>query len=105
MDGEGRVGLEFLVQGEEDFVIGYGDDFGAVEEAVGDDIEDLAGLGAEDAGEVVGLLADEGGLSGVAGLRGPRVGDPAAAGHRNSCQLQVAGSQLKKHSCQLQVVS
>ncbi len=40
-------------------------DFGAVEEAVGYDVEDLAGLGAQDAGEMQRLLAGEGGLSGV----------------------------------------
>ena len=54
-------------------------DFGSVEEAVGDDVEELAGLGAQDAGEVDGLLAGEGGVGGMAGLRGPGVGDEAAA--------------------------
>ncbi len=56
----------------------FGDagDFGAVEEAVGDDVVDLAGFGAEDAGEVGGLVAGEGGGGG-----GPGVGDQAAAGH------------------------
>ena len=59
------------------------DDLGAVEEAVGDDVVDLAGLGAEDAGEVEGLIAGEGGGGG-----GPGVGDEAAAGHDwSSCTL------------------
>ena len=72
MDGEGCVGFEFFVEGEGDFGVGYGGDLGAVEEAVGDDVEDLAGLGAEDAGEMRGLLAGEGGVGGVAGLRETR---------------------------------
>ena len=46
---------------------------------------DLAGLGAEDAGEVGGLVAGEGGGGG-----GPGVGDPAAAGHGFRC-LCVSG--------------
>jgi hypothetical protein len=68
MDGQGGVGFELFVEGEVDFAsLGDGGDLGAVEEAVGDDVEDLAGLGAEDAGEVDGLLAGEGGVGGVAG--------------------------------------
>ena len=35
-------------------------DLGAVQEAAGDDIEDLPGLGSQDAREMGGLLADEG---------------------------------------------
>ncbi len=62
MEWEGGVGFEFFVKGEEDFVVGDAGDFGAVEEAVGDDVEDLAGFGAEDAGEVGGLVAGEGGV-------------------------------------------
>ena len=81
VDGQRGVGLEFLVQGEGDFGVGDGGDLGAVEEAVGDDVEDLAGLGAEDAGEMGGLLAGERGVGGMAGLRRPGVGDQAAA-HR-----------------------
>jgi len=37
-----------------------------VEEAVGYDIEELAGLGAQDASEVDGLLAGESGVGGMA---------------------------------------
>ncbi len=76
MEGEGGVGLEFFVEGEEDFCFGDARDFGAVEEAVGDDVVDLAGCGAEDAGEVSGLVSGEGGGGG-----GPGVGDEAATGH------------------------
>jgi hypothetical protein len=83
MDGECRVGFQLFVEDEGDFGVGYGGDFGAVKEAIGDDVVDLAGLGAEDAAKVVGLLAGEGGVGGVAGLGGPGVGDPAAA-HKDS---------------------
>ena len=76
MQGKGGVGLELFVEGEEDCVFADGGDFSAVEEAVGDDVEDLAGLGAEDACEVNGLVAGEG-----SGGGGPGVGDPATAGH------------------------
>jgi hypothetical protein len=67
------------VKCEENFRVGYGCDFSAVEEAVGDDVEDLAGLGAQDTGEVGGLLAGEGGVGGVAGGRREGVGYEAAA--------------------------
>jgi hypothetical protein len=87
VDGEGCVGFQLFVEGEADFGVfsiargaDFGD-FGAVEEAVGYDVEELAGLGAQDASEVDGLLAGEGGVGGVAGLRRPGVGDEAAA-HR-----------------------
>jgi len=79
MDRQGGVGFELFVQGEEDFGFRYGGDLSAVQEAVGDDVEDLARLGAEDAGEVLGLLAGKGGVGGVAGGGGESVGDPAAA--------------------------
>jgi hypothetical protein len=49
MDGQGCVGFEFFVEGEEDFYIRDRCDLGAMEEAVGYDIEELAGLRAEDA--------------------------------------------------------
>ena len=89
MDGQRGVGFEFFVEGEEDFLVGDGGDLGAVEEAVGDDVEDLAGLGAQDAGEVGGLLAGERGVGGVAGCGRPGVGDEAAS-HR---QLSVLSCQ------------
>ena len=73
VDGEGCVSFQLFVEGEEDFgllVIAGGGadfgDFGAVEEAVGNDVEELAGLGAEDVSEMDGLLAGEGGVGGVA---------------------------------------
>ena len=101
VDGEGCVGFQLFVEGEEDFGVlliaargaDFGD-FGAVEEAVGDDVEELAGLGAEDAGEVDGLLAGEGGVGGMAGLRGPGVGDEAAAviGQVQGTRYEVRGS-------------
>ena len=76
MKGKSCVGLEFFVEGEEDFLFVDADDFGSVEEAVGDDVVDLAGSGAEDSGEVDGLVAGEGGGGGGGG-----VGDEAATGH------------------------
>ena len=57
-------------------VFGDAGDFGSVEEAVGDDVVDLAGCGAEDSGEVGGLVASEGGGGGSGG-----VGYEAATGH------------------------
>ena len=76
MEWKSGVGFEFFVEGEEDFGVVDAGDFCAVEKASGDDVEDLAGLGAEDAGEVCGLVAGEGGSG-----RRPVVGDPATAGH------------------------
>ena len=93
MEGEYGVGFELFVEGEADF--GFGDvrDFSAVEESVGDDVEDLAGFGTEDAGEVEGLVACEGGGGGVSGVGGVGVGDPAAASHKwlwaMRCEVQV----------------
>jgi hypothetical protein len=95
VDGEGRGGLQLFVEGEEDLgvlIVAAGaefGDFGAMEEAVGDDVEDLAGLGAQDAGEMGCLFACEGGVGGMAGLRRPCVGDEAAA-HKGGCWLLVA---------------
>jgi len=76
MEGESGVGLELFVEGEEDLALGDTCDLGAVEEASGDDIVNLAGRGAEHAREVGGLIAGEG-----CGVSGPGVSDPAAAGH------------------------
>ena len=76
MKRKGGVGRELFVEGEVDLVFGDADDFCAMEEAVGDDVVDLAGLRSEDAGEVMGLVAGEGGRGG-----GPCVGDEAATGH------------------------
>jgi hypothetical protein len=76
MEGKGGVGFELFVEGEEDLGFGDAGDFSAVEEAVGDDVVDLAGFGTEDAGEVDGLVAGEGCGGGGAG-----VGDPTTAGH------------------------
>ena len=80
VDGQGGVGFEFFMEDEADFGLGDGGDLGAVEEAVGDHVEDLAGLRAEDAGEVRGLLASEGGGGGVAGLGRPGVGRSSGGG-------------------------
>ncbi len=79
VDGERGVGFELFVEEEVDLSVGDGGDLGAVEEAVGYDVVDLAGLGAQDAGEVGGLVAGEGGVSGVAGGGGEGVGYEAAA--------------------------
>ena len=76
MEREGRVGGELFVEHEMDEVVVNGGDFGSVEEAVGDDVVDLAGFGAEDAGEMSGLVAGEGRSGG-----GPGVGDEATTGH------------------------
>ncbi len=100
MDGKGGVGFKFFVKDEGHFGIGDGRDLGAVEEAVRYDVKDLAGLGAQDAGEVGRLLAGEGGMGGVAGLGRPSVGDPAAACHKGSCKLQVTGCQIEKRGRQ-----
>ena len=81
VDRKGSVGFEFLVQGEGDAVGGDGGDFGAVEEAAGDEVVDLTGLGTEDASKVGGLIAGEGG--GVL-VTVPGVGYEAAAGHEVS---------------------
>ncbi len=80
-EGESCVGFELFVEEKIDLVFGDGGDFGAVEEAVGDDVVDLARGGAEDSGEMGGLIADEGG-----GGRGPGVGDEAATGHGPSLE-------------------
>jgi hypothetical protein len=76
VEGKGSVGLEFLVEGEEDLIFADAGDLGPVEEASSYDVEDLAGFCAEDSGEVGGLIAGEGGGGG-----GPGIGDEAAAGH------------------------
>ena len=76
MEGKGGVRFEFFVEREDDFAFVDADDFGAVEEAASDDIEDLAGSGAEYADEVGGLVAGQG-----SGVSGPGVGDPATARH------------------------
>ena len=86
VEWEGSVGLEFFME-EEVYARGVRarvdvGDLGAVEEAGGDDVEDLAGLGTEDAGKMEGLVADEGGGGGVAGFGGVEVGNPAASGHK-----------------------
>jgi hypothetical protein len=76
MEGKSGAGFELFVEGEVDFLFAYVGDLGAVEEAVGDDVVDLAGGGAEDACEVSSLVAGEGGGGG-----GPGVGDEAATSH------------------------
>jgi hypothetical protein len=52
-----------------------------MQKAIGDDVEDLAGLCAQHASEVLRLLSGERGVGWVAGGRRPGVGDEAAAGH------------------------
>src|ERR1700730_12379620 len=76
VEREGGVGGELFVEGEVDFLFGDAGDLGAVEEAVGDYVVDLAGFGSEDSGEVGGLGAGERGGGG-----GPGVGDEATGGH------------------------
>jgi len=81
MEREGGVGLKLFVEGELNAGFADVDDFGAVEEAVGYDVVGLAGSGAEDSGEVRGLVAGEGGGGGS-----PGVGDEAATGHEPSLE-------------------
>ena len=76
MEGKSCVGLKLFVELEVNLVFVDFGDFGAMEEAVGDNVVDLAGNGAEDSGEVGGLVAGEG-----CGGGGPGVGDEAATGH------------------------
>ena len=81
VDGQGGVGLQLFMEREEDFSFRDSSDLAAVEKAIGYDIVGLTGLGAQDTGEMIGLLAGESGVRGMAGLRRPCVGDPAAS-HR-----------------------
>lgn len=81
MEGKYGVGLELFVQGEVNAVEGDGGDLGTVQEAAGDQVVDLPWFGAQDAGEVGGLVAGEGGGLQVAI---PGVGDEAAASHGDS---------------------
>jgi hypothetical protein len=60
VERKGGVGFEFLVEDEVNFggfAAADAGDLSPVKEASGDDVVDLAGLGAEDAGEVYGLVA------------------------------------------------
>src|SRR5271154_5729378 len=90
MEREGGVGGELFVEEEFDASVFFvaagadGGDLGAVEEAVGNDVVDLTGGGAEDAGEVGGLIAGE-----RCGGGGPGVGDEAATGHAFEFSLGV----------------
>ena len=63
---------------EGDLIFANADHFRTMEKAAGNDIENLARLRAQHAGEVRGLIADERGGS---SLCIPGVGDPAAARH------------------------
>jgi hypothetical protein len=76
MERKGGVGGEFFVEKEVNCLFADLRDFGAVEESAGDDVVDLTWFSAEDAGEMGGLVAGEGGGGG-----GPGVGDEAATGH------------------------
>ena len=78
MEWKSGVGFEFFVEGEGDEIGGDGGDLGAMEEAAGDEIVGLAGLGPEDASKMGGLVAGEGG--GVA-VAVPGICYEAAASH------------------------
>ena len=82
VEREGGVGFELFVEGEGDALVVWLEldegDGGAVEEAAGDEVEGLAGFGAEDAAEVERLRAEQ---IGGGGGSIPAVGDEAAAGH------------------------
>jgi hypothetical protein len=73
------VGLEFFMQHEVDSVRRYCRDLRAVQEARGDDVEDLSNFSTQYAAQVEGLLAGQCGVCGVSGCGGTRVGDPSAA--------------------------
>jgi len=77
MEGESGVSQHLFMQQKNNFRIGHGDDFGAVKVPAGYDVKDLAGLGAEDAREMLRLRAGERSVGCVEG-----VGDPAASCHR-----------------------
>ena len=72
------VSFKLFVQRENDFAVGDGEDFGAVQKAVRNYVKNLSGLGAEDAREVRGLVAGE-----RCGCVGEGVGDEAAARHES----------------------
>ncbi len=77
MEGEGGVSQHLFMQQKNNFGIGHGDDFGPVKVSAGDDVEDLAGLGAEDTREVLRLHSGKRSM-----CCSVRVGDPAASCHR-----------------------
>lgn len=91
MERKGGVGGELFVEGEVNARFGNTGDLGSVEEAVGDDVVDLAWFGAEDSGEVRGLIAGEGGGGGS-----PSVGDEAATGH--AFEFSLRGWKLARHA-------
>jgi hypothetical protein len=71
------------VQHKVDAVVSDCSDFGAVKKSGGDDVEDLAGFGSENARQMQGLLPSERGVRGVARLGRDGIGNPAAASHKN----------------------
>ncbi len=93
MNGQGRIGLQLFEQDELNLAIGNSGDLGAMQESIGDYVVCLAGLGAEDAGEMSSLLAGKRGMGGVPVVGRERVGDKAAA-HKGSCWLLVVSDQV-----------
>jgi len=85
MQRKGRVRLQLFMEGEGDFIFGDADNLRAMEESSGDDIEDLPRLGPEDASEMNCLIAGQSG-----GIRGPMIGNPAAACHGWSKLVEIA---------------
>jgi hypothetical protein len=61
MQRESGIRLQFFVEGKDDLVFGDTGNLSAVKKASGNDVEDLAGLSAENAGEVSSLIAGQGG--------------------------------------------
>src|SRR5665213_1396749 len=76
MDGQSGFGFEFFVEREYNFTVRDCGNFGAMEKPVCHYVEDLSRLGAQNAGEVRGLVAGE-----RCGISIRCVGDPAAASH------------------------
>ncbi len=76
-------GGNFFAKFEFDAVVGDGDDAPATDNRAGSDVEFLAHAGAQDADQVVGVRAGEGGV-----VVGEFVGDPSAAGHE---RLNLSG--------------
>ena len=76
MDWESGFGFEFFVEREDDFTVRDCGNFGTMKKPVCYYVEDLSGLGAQNASEVRGLVAGE-----RCGVSIRCVGDPAAASH------------------------
>src|ERR1700727_2218638 len=89
-DGWRGRGEDFFAQFELDPAVVNGDNAAAADFRIGGDIEFLADLGAQDADEVVGMTAGEGGAVG-----GSLVGDPSATGHGSIAVMSWLSPECK----------